>query len=65
MPQMGGQELADRVKMEHPDMRILFMSGYVDDEMIQNKMFDEEIAFLQKPFSRSDLAKKVREVLDS
>jgi CheY-like chemotaxis protein len=46
-------------------MKILFMSGYIDDSLIRQGIQEKEVAFLQKPFSPLSLAKKVREVLGS
>jgi signal transduction histidine kinase len=59
MPRMGGKVLADRLKVIHPGLKVLFASGYTD-----NTPMDETSPFLQKPFTVGDLACKVREVLD-
>jgi FixJ family two-component response regulator len=46
-------------------MRVLFMSGYTDNAILQQGMLDKEMFFLQKPFSVEGLVGKVREVLDN
>ncbi|HEU5081136.1 MAG TPA: response regulator [Opitutaceae bacterium] len=65
MPQMGGRELAERMLKMKPDLRVLFMSGYVDDPVILHAVREASIPFLEKPFTRDGLAKKVREALDT
>jgi PAS domain S-box-containing protein len=62
MPEMGGGELARRLAGERPDVPVLFMSGYTDDEVAQRGLGAEQ-GFLQKPFTSDGLARKVREVL--
>jgi two-component system cell cycle sensor histidine kinase/response regulator CckA len=64
MPQMGGKELVEQFKLLHPDTRILFISGYTDGIIIHQASLKSGTPFLQKPFSPTDLAKKVRDVLD-
>ena len=64
MPQMSGRELADRLHQLHPEMGVLYMSGYTDDAVIRHGLSDTAMFFLQKPFTPSALAIKVREVLD-
>jgi nitrogen-specific signal transduction histidine kinase/ActR/RegA family two-component response regulator len=63
MPGMSGRELAERVGTLWPAVRILFVSGYTDDAVGRHGV-EGGFAFLQKPFSPSDLARKTREVLD-
>jgi len=64
MPGMGGRELAERLKSSRPAMKMLYMSGYTDDAVVRHGVLEEEVAYLQKPFTPDALARKVREVLD-
>ncbi|TMQ66255.1 MAG: response regulator [Candidatus Eisenbacteria bacterium] len=64
MPGMSGRDLAERLGVERPGIRVLFISGYTDDTMVRRGVRDAKVAFLQKPFTLENLAKKVREVLD-
>ena len=63
MPRMTGPELAERLRGVRPDMRVLFVSGYTDGEIVRGGELEPGTAFLQKPFTREQLATKVREVL--
>ncbi len=64
MPNQSGRELAERLRMKDPRLRILFMSGYTDDAILHHRI-ESGTAFLQKPFTPDALAGKVRQVLDS
>jgi PAS domain S-box-containing protein len=64
MPDMGGRELADKLRAVKPGLKVLFMSGYVDDPVILHAVQESAMPFLEKPFTRETLAKKVRETLD-
>jgi CheY-like chemotaxis protein len=64
MPKMNGRELAARLLPLRPEMKVLYMSGYTDDAAVLRGLLDPAIFFLQKPFTPSALACKVREVLD-
>ena len=64
MPQMGGRELVLALASTHPDMKVLFMSGYPDDTITQEEISSSSLAFIPKPFAPDTLAQKVREVLD-
>jgi nitrogen-specific signal transduction histidine kinase/CheY-like chemotaxis protein len=63
MPQMSGPELADRLANSHPQIKVLYISGYTDYAGLHHGALDLGAAFLQKPFSPEALARKVREVL--
>jgi CheY-like chemotaxis protein len=64
MPDLSGPELAREVTTTQPAVRVLFVSGYTDDAIVQHGVLDQGSAFLQKPFTPASLARKVREVLD-
>jgi len=64
MPEMSGRELAQQLSREYPRLKLLFMSGYTSDIIAHHGVLDEGVHFIQKPFSRLELAAKVREVLD-
>ena len=64
MPGMNGRELVERLIESRPGMRSLLMSGYTDDDILRRGVLHGETAFLQKPFTPEQLARKVRGVLD-
>jgi DNA-binding NtrC family response regulator len=64
MPEMGAGELADQLLAQRPEMKVLFISGYTNDEVVRRGVKQKEAAFIQKPFAAEDLMRKVREVLD-
>lgn len=64
MPRLGGRQLADRVRKSSPNTRILFTSGYNEEEVLQRGIVSNEVAFIGKPFSTDALARKIRSVLD-
>jgi two-component system cell cycle sensor histidine kinase/response regulator CckA len=65
MPEMNGRELANQLTAQCPQTACLFMSGYTNDAITQHGILDEGVHFIQKPFSLSAMAAKVREVLDT
>lgn len=65
MPEMNGRDLAKNLHPLHPDIKCLFMSGYTANVIAHHGVLDKGISFLPKPFSRKDLAAKVRETLDA
>jgi signal transduction histidine kinase len=64
MREMSGPDLARRLQKLHPQTKVLFMSGYIDNAIVHQGVLDAGIAFLAKPFTPSALAGKVRQVLD-
>jgi two-component system cell cycle sensor histidine kinase/response regulator CckA len=64
MPHMGGRELVKRMQTLHAEIRVLFISGYTEHSITYHTGLKPGTPFLQKPFSPTALAKKVREVLD-
>ena len=64
MPEMGGRELAAELQARHAAVRILFMSGYTEDAALRSNVLQSGQAFLSKPFTADEFARKVREVLD-
>jgi PAS domain S-box-containing protein len=65
MPNMSGSKLAKKMLAEHPEMKLIFMSGYTDDAVVENGFRQPGSVFLRKPFSPDALKAKVRELLDS
>jgi PAS domain S-box-containing protein len=65
MPLLSGVELAKRIALLRPEVKVLYMSGYADDSVVRHGVLESEMAFLQKPFNPESLARKVREVLDA
>jgi CheY-like chemotaxis protein len=59
---MSGRELADRLTPLHPEMKILYMSGYTEDALVQHGVAELSVAFLQKPFRPIELARRVHAV---
>jgi len=64
MPEMNGRELAKKLLSLYPGLKRLFMSGYTADVIAHHGVLDEEVHFIQKPFSLDALAAKVRDALD-
>jgi two-component system, cell cycle sensor histidine kinase and response regulator CckA len=63
MPRISGAQLASRLSVTRPEMKVLYVSGYTDDTIVRHGVLDPGLAFLQKPFSPKTLARKVGEVL--
>jgi len=64
MPDLGGRELADRVRAVSSDTPVLYISGYTDDAVMRHGILHDEIHFLQKPFTTASLLSTVRRVID-
>jgi two-component system, cell cycle sensor histidine kinase and response regulator CckA len=65
MPEMSGRELAETLRDRQPDLKVLYISGYTDDEVVQRGISGREVAFLRKPFASEELVRRVRGVLDA
>jgi CheY-like chemotaxis protein len=64
MPEMGGGELVERLTALRPDLKILYISGYTNDEVLRRGVQGAETSFLHKPFTSEGLMRVVRGVLD-
>jgi PAS domain S-box-containing protein len=65
LPGMSGRHLAEQLAQTHPEMKVLYMSGYTSDTIVRHGVLDAQVPFLNKPFTAAALLRKVREVLDS
>jgi CheY-like chemotaxis protein len=65
LPDRGGRVLAEQLLVRHPEMKVLYVSGYTDDAVVRHGVLQERTHFLAKPFSPSVLTTKIREVLSS
>jgi two-component system cell cycle sensor histidine kinase/response regulator CckA len=65
MPESDGEPLVDRLRRAHPELRVLYISGYADEAVVRHGVIVEGTPFLQKPFTPLALSGKVREVLDA
>jgi DNA-binding NarL/FixJ family response regulator len=65
MPGMGGRELADCVAERFPELKVLFMTGFTDDEFLRRGILDQGRAIMVKPFSPKELLRRLREVLNA
>jgi len=64
LPLMSGRQLAERLQTLRPEIKVLFMSGYTDDAVLQHGIIDSGVAYLQKPLTPASLTRKLRSVLD-
>ena len=65
MPGLRGPEVAHRLALTRPGLRVLFMSGYSENVISHHGVLNDSASFIQKPFTPKSLAQKVREVIDS
>ena len=65
MPEMNGRELSEQLQSLYPNLKILFMSGYTADVIAHRGVLEDGVCFISKPFSKKDMAVKVRDVLDN
>jgi two-component system, cell cycle sensor histidine kinase and response regulator CckA len=64
MPGMSGSQLAESILKQRPQTKIVYMTGYTDDMVVQHKVLEPGVKLLQKPFGKAELALKVRSTLD-
>lgn len=64
MPGSSGRQTVERLRQTRSGFKVLFMSGYTDDAVVRHGVLQANVAYLQKPFTPTALARKVREVLD-
>ncbi len=65
MPEMHGPELASHLSKQRPELKVLYVSGYSENDISEQGVLYEGLEVLQKPFSRAALAEKIRKILDS
>ena len=63
MPGMNGRQLADKIRSFFPQLKVLFMSGYTANVIVDNGVLKEGMEFIQKPFSINGLSEKIRSIL--
>jgi CheY-like chemotaxis protein len=64
MPEMGGGELVERLVARRPDLKVLYISGYTNDEVLRRGIQGAAASFLHKPFTSDELMRRVRKTLD-
>ncbi|MBI3280165.1 MAG: response regulator [Acidobacteria bacterium] len=65
LPELSGFDLAQQLRSRFPRMKVLFMTGYVEGDIVQKCVGELGASFLDKPFQPAALVKKVREILDN
>jgi DNA-binding NtrC family response regulator len=65
LPGINGQEIYNQAANTYPWLKVLYMSGYSDDMIAHHGMLEKDVDFIEKPFSTRDLAKKIRQVLQT
>jgi PAS domain S-box-containing protein len=63
MTGLNGRELADRIRQEHPNLPVIFMSGHTEDSVVRCGVLNDQVALLHKPFTAAELMARVRRVL--
>ena len=63
MPEMNGRQLADRLTSERPEMKVMFASGYSEEDLVRYGV-EAGLSYMQKPFSPEALARRVKEILE-
>jgi FixJ family two-component response regulator len=64
LPEMTGRQLAERLQEIHPSLPVLYTSGYTENTIVHQGIIDDGIQFLAKPYLTTDLARRIRQILD-
>ncbi|MGH9332532.1 MAG: response regulator, partial [Vicinamibacteria bacterium] len=64
LPAMSGKEVARLLREARPGLKVLFMSGYAEEQVVHRGVVEEDVAFLSKPFTPAALTDRVRGILD-
>jgi PAS domain S-box-containing protein len=64
LPRMNGRQIVDEARLKRPDLKVLFTSGYARHAIVHDGRLDQGVELLTKPFTRTQLAARIREVLD-
>ena len=64
MPDVSGPDLAEKVLAIRPNLKVLFMSGFTDSEVVRVKVLDRALGFLPKPFTSDGLVDRIESVLN-
>ena len=65
MPEMNGRVMAERLRIERPEVAVVYMSGYTDDDAVLRGVLEADASYIQKPFAPAELLRVVRETLDA
>lgn len=65
MPELNGQQLSEQLQRQHPELKVIFMSGYTADIIASHGVLDKNVHYLQKPFRLEDLDRTLRQVLEN
>ena len=65
MPKMSGKDVVKRLQPLYPHMKVIYMSGYTDNAIFHHGVLEPELNFFEKPFTPEELARKVREILNT
>ncbi len=65
LPRLNGRQLAERITSLRPDIRVLYMSGYTDDAVLDRKILERQSEFIAKPFAAEELVRKIRRILQN
>jgi two-component system cell cycle sensor histidine kinase/response regulator CckA len=63
MPNLSGVEMAQRLLSKYPQLKVLYMSGYTDESIVQHGVLEPGVAFLSKPFKPQVLVDRVQQIL--